>query len=390
MYSHVLLHYDEIGTKGGNRRLFEGQLARNVRRMLAPLADVKVKREPGRMSFEIDAVPADRREDALRAVARLPGISWISAAVRTEPDLASICEAAARLAAKRAGTFKVECRRTDKGIAFDSREVCVQAGAAVNRATGRKVDVHTPDDVYRVQVDRYRAYVHDARIGGPGGLPTASAGHVVTLLSGGIDSPVAAYRMMLRGCEVTGLHLWNRSFSGDLVREKILDLGRALARHQGRFRVVFVPFEEIQRALVAASQDDVRMLLYRRAMLRVADLLVKEEEQDAVAVGDAVSQVASQTLSNLKAVYEAAESLLLTPLAGSCKQETIALAQSIGTYDVSIRPAADCCGLMVSRHPRTSTRASVLRAHEAAAGLDALLAAAFAARETVDLPSPLA
>lgn len=389
MYSHVLLHYDEIGTKGGNRHLFERKLAQNVRRLVSPLADVRIKREPGRLSFSIEAIPEDRREAALRAVARLPGIAWLSAAVRTEPDVAAISEAAARLAAKRTGSFKIQCRRTDKGIAFDSHTVCVEAGAAVHRATGRPVDVREPKDVYRIQVDRYRAYVQDARTEGPGGLPTGSAGRVVTLLSGGIDSPVAAYRMMLRGCEVTGLHLWNRSFSGELVREKISDLGRALARHQGRFRVVFVPFEDIQRALVATSPDDLRMLLYRRAMLRVADLLVAEERQEAVVVGDAVSQVASQTLSNLQAVYDATESLLLTPLAGALKQETIAEAQRIGTYDVSVRPAADCCGLMVSRHPRTSTRASVLRSLETAAGLDPLLAAAFAARETIEFASPV-
>jgi thiamine biosynthesis protein ThiI len=164
----------------------------------------------------------------------------------------------------------------------------------------------------------------------------------------------------------------------------VIDLARVLARHQGHFRLVIVPFEDVQRAIVAAAPADLRMLLYRRAMLRVAGEARRAGGAAGVVVGDAVSQVASQTLPNLAAVWDAAEPPVLAPLAGTCKDETIAEAQRIGTYGISIRPGADCCGLLVAKHPRTQSTAAELRAIEATYDLASLVTAACAARETLD------
>jgi thiamine biosynthesis protein ThiI len=338
--------------------------------------------------FALAPIPAALRNAAILAVARQPGVAWISPAVSCAPTIEAMSHAAVALARKRTGSFKIKAKRTDKTLPFDSHRIHREVGAAVNAATGRAVLKDDPDDTYRIEVDRKVAWVHDAKIIGAGGLPVGSAGSVVTLLSGGIDSPVAAYRMMLRGCEVTGLHLWNRSYSGEGVRDKMLSLGRALARHQGAFRLVLIPFDGIQRAIVAASPDDLRMLLYRRAMLKVAAEVVRAGKHDAVIVGDSVSQVASQTMQNLAAVYDAAEGLLLTPLAGSCKDETIALAQKIGTYELSIGPGADCCGLLVAKHPRTRSTAAELREIEARYDLPALVREAAAERETHDFDPP--
>jgi thiamine biosynthesis protein ThiI len=191
--------------------------------------------------------------------------------------------------------------------------------------------------------------------------------------------------MMVRGCEVVALHLWNRSYSGDGVREKVIDLGRALARHQGALRLYLVPFDEIQQAIVAASPADLRMLLYRRAMLRVANAVRREERAHGTIVGDAVGQVASQTMPNLAAVYEAADPPVLCPLVGENKIDTVRTAQRIGTYEISIRPGNDCCGLLVARHPATNARAGALRAAEAGMDVDALVSAALAGRETQEL-----
>jgi thiamine biosynthesis protein ThiI len=187
--------------------------------------------------------------------------------------------------------------------------------------------------------------------------------------------------MMVRGCEVSALHLWNRSFSGEGVHEKVLDLGRALARHQGFLPLQFVPFEDIQQAVIAASPAELRMLLYRRAMLHVANAVRREERALATIVGDAVGQVASQTLPNLAAVYDAAEPPVLTPLIGENKMDTVRTAQRIGTYDISIRPADDCCGLLVAKHPATNASVEALRDIESKLGLEALVAAALAGRE---------
>jgi thiamine biosynthesis protein ThiI len=382
MYDHVVLHYGEIGTKSGNRAFFEKALVRNVARIVRPWGDVDPRRESGRIAFPLAGIAPESHDALLDAVARTPGVEWVTAAVRTAPTMEALCAATAELARRATGTFKIQSRRTEKTLPFDSMQLNRDVGAAVVAATGRKVDVHAPDVEYRIEVDAKAGYVHDARRRGPGGLPVGTAGKAVALLSGGIDSPVAAWRMMVRGCEVVALHLWNRSFSGEGVREKVLDLGQALARHQGVLVVHLVPFEEIQTAVVAASPADLRMLLYRRAMLRVANIARRHEGALATIVGDAVGQVASQTLPNLAAVYDAAEPPVLAPLIGANKMDTVVAAQRIGTYDVSVRPGEDCCGLLVAKHPSTNATSAELRAVEQTMDVDALAAAAWEKRES--------
>lgn len=386
---HVVVHYGEIGTKGGNRRSFEDRLATNLTRVLAAFAAIRVRRESGRLAFDLDAIAEDERREALDLVALQPGVAWVAVADRTEPTLDALSAAAVAVARRGTGSFRISARRSDKTLPFDSYEIQRVAGRAVQDATGRAVDLHTADDDYAIEVDRHAGYVFRERLPGPDGLPCGSAGKVVALLSGGIDSPVAAWRMMVRGCDVLGLHLWNRSYSGEGVREKVADLGRALARHQGRFRLVVVPFDTIQREIVAAAPADLRMLLYRRAMLRVAVRVKHASKSAGIVLGDSVSQVASQTLPNLAAVYDAAEPPLLCPLHGATKMATVETAQRIGTYAISIRPGQDCCGLLVPKHPRTSSTAGELRAAESAYDLATLVEAACAERETLEFsPGP--
>ena len=383
MYDHVVLHYGEIGTKAGNRAFFEKALVRNVARIVRPWGTVEPRRESGRIAFPLECIAESSHDDVLAAVARTPGVEWVTAAVRTAPTIPAMCEATVALARRSNGTFKIEARRAEKTLPFDSMAVNREVGAAVVGATARKVNVHEPDVEYRIEVDAKAAYIHDARRRGPGGLPTGTAGRAVALLSGGIDSPVAAWRMMVRGCDVIALHLWNRAFSGDGVREKVIDLARALARHQGELTLHLVPFEDIQQAVIAASPAELRMLLYRRAMLRVANVVRREEKALATVVGDAVGQVASQTLPNLGAVYEAGDPPVLAPLIGENKMDTVAVAQRIGTYEVSVRPGQDCCGLLVARHPATSATLAELREVESQLDFEPLVAAALAGRETL-------
>lgn len=386
MFDHVVVHYAEIGTKSGNRSMFEKALARNLRDMLAPWARVDVRRETGRITFSLDPVAAADRDAVLAVVARQPGVAHVSPAVRTEPTLEAMAAAAVELASRRTGTFKIAARRTEKTLPFDSMEMNRVVGAAVQSATGRPVDVHAPDDTYVVETDARRAYVRDARIEGPGGLPVGVSGRVISLLSGGIDSPVASYLAMVRGCRVVPVHFWNRSYSGEGVREKVLAIGRALARHQPGLRLQLIPFEDIQQEIIGAAPAPLRMLLYRRAMLRVAGLLRRRERAGGVVLGDSVGQVASQTLPNLAAVYEAAEPPILTPLIAANKMDVIAIAQRIGTYEPSILPGADCCSLLVARHPATGTTAAALRAIEDDCDLEPLLRAAIEQREIHELP----
>jgi len=380
-YNRCVVHYAEIGTKAGNRWMFENALARNVSRAVRPWIKVNVRRETGRLTFPLaDAAPADL-PDLLAAVVRQPGVAWVSPAVRTRPVLAKIEAVTVALSRKRHGSFKINARRSVKSLPFDSMEVNRVVGAAVQAATGRPVDVHHPDDEYRVEADDKYAYVLDARRNGPGGLPVGTAGTVVTLLSGGLDSPVAAYRMMVRGCHVIGVHLWNRAYSGEGVREKVIGLAEVLARYHGPLRIELVPFDELQQEIVAFAPADLRMLLYRRAMLRVANIVREQQGAHATVTGDAVGQVASQTLQNLSAVYAAANPPVLAPLCGTNKADIVRTAREIGTYDESVKPGVDCCSLLVAKHPKTATTAARLADVESEYDLDALCADALSRRE---------
>ncbi len=381
MFDHVVVHYAEIGTKSGNRSMFEKALARNLREMIAPFAAVRVRRETGRLTCSLADVAEADRAAVVAAAARQPGVAHASPAVRTAPTIEAMCTAVVALASTRSGSFKIAARRSEKTLPFDSRAMNVELGAAVQAATGRPVDVHTPDDMYVVEADSHRAYVRDARIAGPGGLPVGVSGKVISLLSGGIDSPVASYLAMLRGCRVVAVHFWNRSYSGEGVREKVLAIGRALARFQPSLRLELVPFEDIQQEIVAAAPAELRMLLYRRAMLRVAGALRSRHKAAGLVLGDSVGQVASQTLPNLAAVYEGAAPPILTPLIAMNKMDVVRIAERIGTYESSILPGADCCSLLVARHPSTRATAAALAEVEAQCDLEPLVQAALAERE---------
>jgi thiamine biosynthesis protein ThiI len=351
----LVVHYGELALKGGNRSWFELRLRDDLAGRLAGIPSAKVRRERGRLVVALeDASPADL-EAALDRVARTPGVAWYAAAREVPRDLDAIeAEVLARARAGR-GSFRVDAKRSDKSFPATSMDVNRRVGAAVVEATGRKVDLEGADEVYGIEIAAKRAFVFEARRPGPGGLPIGTAGKVVALLSGGLDSPVAAWRMMKRGCRVLGVHFLNGA-AGEGVAEKLDLLGDALSRWQGRFTLRVVPFEPLQRAIVAAVPADHRMLVYRRTMLRLADRVRSREGAKALVLGDSVGQVASQTLDNLACVYAAVPGPILAPLAGSDKSETIETARRIGTYEPSILPHPDCCSFLVAEHPATKAR----------------------------------
>jgi len=266
-------------------------------------------------------------------------------------------------------------------------EVNRRVGAAVVAATGRKVDLTAPDQVYGVEIARDAAFVFEARRRGPGGLPVGTSGRVVALLSGGIDSPVAAWRMMVRGCRVIGVHFLNDAVDTAGVREKLDLLGEALARWQGRFVLRIVPFGALQRAIVAAVPADHRMLIYRRTMLRLADRVREEAGAKALVTGDSVGQVASQTLDNLRCVYSAVPGPVLSPLCGEDKSAIVDRARAIGTYEPSILPHDDCCSFLVAAHPATRAKLEEVEAMEKSVAFGTLLEDALAAAEARTYPA---
>ncbi len=377
----IVVHYNEIALKGGNRAWFEARLRDDIASRVAGIPRAKVRRERGRIVVAFEDAPPEAVAGALERLARTPGIAWFSAARAVPLAIEDIEAECVRRGRESAGTFKVETRRADKSFPMNSMQVNQRIGGAVVAATGRKVDLGEPETVIGVEIDAKRAFVFHERLEGPGGLPTGTAGKVLALFSGGIDSPVAAWRMMRRGCRVLGVHFLNASIGGDGVIEKLDLLGAALARWQGRFTLRIVPFEPLQRAIVAAVPGDHRMIVYRRTMLRIAERIRVVEKGKALVTGDSVGQVASQTLDNLACAYAAVPGPVLAPLCAAEKEEIVARARLIGTYEASILPHQDCCSFLISEHPATRADLREVEEMEKAVAWGGLLEEALRAAE---------
>jgi thiamine biosynthesis protein ThiI len=368
--SAVVVHYAEIALKGGNRAWFESRLRDDLAARLRTFPGARIRRERGRLVIALDG-PAPAA--LLDRVARTPGVAWFSAAEEIPRTIEAIEAAVVARAREGSGTFRVSTKRSDKTFPLNSMEVDRRVGAAVVVATGRKVDLHHPGTDLGVEIAAKGAYVFAERREGPGGLPAGTAGRVVALISGGLDSPVAAWRMIRRGCRVLGVHFLNASQGTAGVSEKLDLLGAALASWQGRFVMRVVPFEALQRAIVAAVPSDHRMIVYRRTMLRLAERVMAAEGARAIVTGDSVGQVASQTLDNLAAAYAAVRGPILSPLAGSEKRDVIDEAKRIGTYEASILPHADCCSFLLAEHPVTRAKLADVEGMEAAVAWGTLL-----------------
>lgn len=311
-----VVHYAEIATKGVNRIRFERALIEHIRLALGGLAAGEVRRDYGRILVGCpDEVPAG---EVVALLAAVPGIAQFAQARLVPLDLAAMEEAAVELAqASRAASFRVRARRPNKRFPSTSPEIGAALGARVVEATGKKVDLVHGELVIHVEVTEREAIVYAGRNQGLGGLPVGMAGSVVCLLSGGIDSPVAAFKMIRRGARVVLLHFHNYSRYQEGVRKKLLDLAAVLNRYQLSTRLYIVPFAGIQEAIVAALRSDVRMVAYRRAMLQVGALVLEREKALAFVTGDSLGQVASQTLQNLRALATSMMDSLSSAMSGA-------------------------------------------------------------------------
>jgi len=377
-----VIHYSEIGLKGKNRDYFERALVRNIARSLGD-PDRKVKRRFGRIIVEDGSV------EIAEALKFIPGIKYFARAKRTSLEIEEIKAAALELAeADGARSFKIAARRADKNFPLDSIGINRLVGAHVQGATGKAVSLDEPELTIYIEIYDNEAYVYRERVSGFGGLPVGTAGKVVSLLSGGIDSPVAASLMMKRGCEVVLLHFFNETIHSPGVRRKIALLGEALTRIQPEIRLYMVPFGELQREIIKFIPARYRMLVYRRLMMRIADEIATAEGAKALITGDSLAQVASQTLENLRVIYAAAHRPVLAPLIGFDKEETIRLARRIGTYEISIMPYEDCCSFMIAKHPETRGRLELIEELEENLQLDIQAAAAEAEVRDFTISAP--
>lgn len=362
----LLVHYGELGLKGGNRPQFERRLFDRLKLTLEWAgieAAVQVKSE------RYVVRPRDRSltERALRALVRVPGVANVSKVFIASHDLDAIREAALMaLAGAPSGSFKVESRRAEKSFPLTSIELSQQIGKHIADHTDHPVDVKRPDITVRIHVLKNEAYVSAARIRACGGLPVGSAGKLISFLSGGFDSVVATWLMIRRGAKVIPVHFHNRTHEGEAVLEKLEDACGVLAWSAGRLPLHIVPFEQCQRAIVAAVPPPYRMLVYRRAMFRIAHKVAAYQRSLGYITGDSLGQVASQTTENLQTIQAAARAPVYAPLMGHDKREIIDLAQRIGTYEICARPHNDCCSFLSPPKPATVSYPSELDKIESA------------------------
>jgi thiamine biosynthesis protein ThiI len=384
---YLIGRYHEIILKGGNRWRFVEQLRRNVRAMFADCGVGRIRGEGPRLIIEIPQGVADGL--LLERAALLFGFQNFTISYPVPREIEALKTAAVAAArGTSAKTFRIRTRRADKRFTLNSMEVDRIIGAAVGGAHGLKVDLDNPELTITIEILPDIAFMAIGKYAGAGGLPVGVSGRATVLLSGGIDSPVAAYRMMRRGLHVDFVHFHSHPLVSAASREKALELATQLTRYEARSTLALVPFADVQREIVARTLRPLRVVLYRRFMLRIASAIAKRGGSSALITGESLGQVASQTLENMTVIEQAANLPMLRPLVGMDKNEIVVEARRLGTFETSILPDQDCCSLFVPAHPETAARLEAVEAVEAQFDIEAMVAAAVAKTEFVGLEFP--
>ena len=381
----ILLKLGEIALKGLNRKAFEDVLLKNIRRRLQDAGDFSVSSRQSTIYVE----PKDSAADldlAEERVSKVFGVVGYARAGVCEKDLAAICQRAGEYLSEEletASTFKVECKRSDKQFPYKSPEVSAEVGHhLLEQFPHLRVDVHHPDVIVRVEVRERYAFVHGDTRPGAGGIPVGTGGKAAVLISGGLDSPVAAWMMAKRGVELTAVHFASPPYTSELAREKVRRLLRKVAEYAGRIRFVTVNLTRLQEEIRDKCPQELSTVILRRYMLRGAQQVAQEEGCSALVTGESLGQVASQTIQAIACTDAVATMPVFRPLIGADKSEIVKVAYQIGTYDISIEPYEDCCTIFTPKHPRTKPILHFVEDGERAIEGEALLEEALAQRET--------
>jgi thiamine biosynthesis protein ThiI len=384
----VVVHYQEIALKGKNRPWFIHRLVQNLRAATEDLDVRQVHAVMGRIELVLG--PQADWEELRARLHTVFGVANFSRAGRTSSDLERLGDAIlADLDVDRPASFMVAARRSDKRYPLPSPVIEQVLGARIKSARGWDVNLSRPAFTVHVEVLKDQAFYYFGKERGAGGLPTGVGGRVACLLSGGIDSPVAAWRIMRRGCRAQLVHFHAYPIVSTVSQEKVRELARVLTRYQQRTRLYLVPFGEVQRRVVLEVPGPLRVIVYRRLMIRIAERLAAWEGSRALVTGDSIGQVASQTLENLIVINAAATLPVLRPLVGMDKEEVTADAHRIGTYEISILPDEDCCQLFTPRSPATRARLAQVDAAEASLPLADLIDMAVKGAVVEDFKHPV-
>lgn len=384
-----LVHYHEVGLKGRNRASFEHRLLSNMEAALVAFDTKEICRISGHLLVVFEN--AEDLEPAARILLQVPGVARVSRGWRCarDPEEYNLCAELAMMDCGEFESFKVVARRSNTDYPIDSMQLNQLVGAHLCAfAPDKKVKMKDPDVKVHVEIIQGSAYVFSRSDRGIGGLPVGTAGKVVSLMSGGIDSPVATWKLMKRGAVVVGVHFSGAPVTDDASEYIVDDLAHALAPAGGIGRIYTIPFGNYQKAIASECPPNLRIVLYRRLMFRVAQGIARIENAKALVTGESLGQVASQTLENIAAVNAVVDIPILRPLIGSDKLDIIDVAKQLGTFEISSRPADDCCTLFMPRSPETHARIKDCEAAEALVPIDAWVDEILDNLEYRDYPCP--
>jgi len=386
MNDMLLCKLGEIVLKGLNRKSFEQKLMGNIRRRLLGLGKFNVTCMQSTIYVEPESEDADL-DAAFEALQDVFGIVKISRAAACKKDKDEIAQLAIRYLAddmRRARSFKVESKRSDKSFPMTSIELSQYVGGELQEAyPACTVDVHEPELVVHIEIRDLAAYVHAQPVNGAGGMPVGSNGVAVTLLSGGIDSPVSSYMIAKRGVRLIPVHFFSFPYTSQQAKDKVVELARILTRFCGKMTLEVVPFTHIQEEIRDKCPEEYFTLIMRRFMMRIAERIANEWNAKAIVTGENLGQVASQTMEAMASTQAVIELPVLQPLIGMDKEEIVQFSRKIGTFDTSILPYEDCCTVFTPRHPRTRPKVSEVAAAESVLDVDALVEEAFQGIERI-------
>ncbi len=380
----ILIRYGEIALKGGNRAFFINRLKENIRSALKGIKH-SITGDRGRIFVELTE-GSQNLEDAVGRLKKVFGIVSLSRVIKIKKDFETIKEGALDMTIKqRPSTFKIECKRADKGFPIKSPEVCRRVGAHIlKNIEDIRVDVHRPELLINIEIRDY-VYMYAGFEKGSGGLPTGTGGKGLLLLSGGIDSPVAGWMIAKRGIDLEGIHFHSPPFTSERSKQKVIDLAKVLARYTGSLRLHLVPLTDIQRDIVQNCPPEQGTILIRRVMMKTAAKIAEETGALALITGESLGQVASQTLESLYVTDASVELPVFRPLIGMDKVEIIERARAINTYELSILPYEDCCTLFLPEHPETRPRLEKILQSESHVNIDLFIQRMLETREILNL-----
>ena len=383
----ILLKLGEIVLKGLNRRSFEQKLTANVRRRLAPIGKFRVYCLQSIIYVEgADGADMDTAFEALKKVFGVISLTRAAACEKDKDAIAKLAIEYLREDMLRAKSFKVETRRSDKAFPMTSIELSQYVGNALSDAyEDIEVDVHDPELVVHIEVRDLAAYVHAMPVHGAGGLPVGCSGTAVTLLSGGIDSPVSTYMIAKRGVHLIPVHFFSFPYTSQQAKDKVIELGRLLTEYCGKMTMEVVPFTHIQEEIRDKCPEEYFTLIMRRFMMRIAEQIAQRSNAKAIVTGENLGQVASQTMEAMASTQAVMTLPILQPLIGMDKEEIVERARQIGTFETSILPYEDCCTVFTPRHPRTRPKISEVERAESKLDIDALVAEALEGIERIEL-----